>query len=98
MEHVRKTTQQYLNELPYKLMVKARESLKSLDGDHASFEDFIKQILSDSPTEKRIWHTVLSMHEQGILQEMVQTEQSLTAKYNEVIRHTMERLSTTEVN
>jgi hypothetical protein len=98
MEHVRKTTQQYLSELPYKLMVKARESLKSLDGDHASFEDFVKQILSDTPNDKRIWHTVLSMHEQGILQEMVETERLLTIKYNEGIRHTMERLSTAEVN
>jgi hypothetical protein len=98
MEHVRKTTQQYLSELPYKLMVKARESLKSLDGDHASFEDFIKQILCDTTNDKRIWHTVLSMHEQGILQEMIETERLLTAKYNETIRHTMERLSTAEVN
>jgi hypothetical protein len=98
MEHVRKTTQQYLSELPYKLMVKARESLKSLDGDHASFEDFIKKVLADSPNDKHIWHTVLSMHEQGILQEMVHTEQLLTAKYNETIRQTMERLSTAEVN
>jgi hypothetical protein len=98
MENTHKPIDSYLSLLPYKLMVKARDSVNDPSKTYPSFEAFIKDIMSTNHENDKLWFTVMNMYELGILSEIVSTESKLIEKYNEVIGNTMERLSTAEVN
>lgn len=80
--------------MPYKLMVKARALVLNDDDTFASFEDFIKHLTSKDETNKKLWVTVLSMYELGILRDCTETEERLVAKYNESIVNIFENVAT----